>query len=369
MSTDHTGEAHGPIGGASPAGPAQDDLARAVLLLDLDRPEAALEAATRGLATAPQRPELHVVRALALLALTRLPEARQSAQAAVAAGPDLPGAHLTMGRVFLAERNLPWALYAFGQAAALDPHDLQARYLMVCCHTDLAQTQPADAVTATLLADAPDDPRAHVAAALVELTRVKRLVIRRPLLLVAAVVLSRGVALLALPVWWLVLQIRNRAPLHRADRALHEALRLAPDDPVVLSLTADVLARRGRHHAALDRTVRAARADAGSVDARALAGTLRRRQGLTELALSPIVAVLTLTAAVFGPVAGWTMLAVSAGSALALAGYHRIRLRRTLPTGLWRASVGRADVRWAGPALALVTASALALLLLRWPRA
>ena len=344
----------------SEADPGSQQLARAWALLDLRRPEAALEAAERGLASDPSDAALHLVRARALRRLGRSAEGHAATLAALAVAPNSCDAHTMMGEVLLDQHNLPMARRALEHALMLDPDDRGARILLVNCLARLDEHDEALAVARQLVADAPGSASSHVAVALAELGRVRTLHLRPVLVLVALVLLTRGLALVGLGAWWLFERIRNRGPLRRADQALHEALRLDPQDATVLDLASHVLTRRGHRLTALDRKVRAVRADASAVDVdlRDLRRRLQRQQVVVEVGLLVAVAVLWALAGSLGRVAGIVGLALSGAGALAFAVWRRLRLRRILPRSLWQASVGRGWGAWVGPVL-LVAATAL----------
>ena len=353
----------GPIGGdVSEAGTGSQELARAWALLDLRRPEAAVEAAGRGLASDPSNADLHLVRARALRKLGRLVEGRAAVLNALAAAPNSCDAHTLMGEVLLDEQNLPMARRALEHALTLDPGDRGARILLVHCLGRLDDHDAAGAAARQLVAEAPDSASSHVALALAELGRVRTLRLRSVLLLVVLVLVTRGLALVGLGGWWLFHRVRARGPLRRADQALHEALRLEPQDATVLELASHVLARRGHRLLALDRTVRAVRADASAVDVdvRDLRRRLQRQQVFVEVRLLVAVAVLWALAGSAGQVAGVVGLTLSGAGALVFAVWRRLRLRRILPRSLWLSSAGRGWSAWVGPVL-LVAATAFSL--------
>jgi tetratricopeptide (TPR) repeat protein len=267
-----------------------------------------------------------------------------------------------MARVLLDEDELPQARRALEYALRLEPDHEPARFLLANCLSRLGETDRARALAEGLLASAPDAASSHVALAVAELSRVRTLRLRWPLLLVGLVI-TRGGVLVVLALVRLYHEIRNRGPLRRADRAVRDALRLAPQDAVVLGLAAQVLTWRGHRLAAVDRRVRAARADSAVADARGLAADLRRQQVLVEAGLLASVGVLWALAAVGGPTAGAVGLAVSAAGAIGFAVVRRRRLRSILPRSLWTTSVGGGWAAWLGPALAVtatVTVTALA---------
>jgi tetratricopeptide (TPR) repeat protein len=294
-------------------------LQRALALIDLGRPEAALDEAGRGLARDPQNAQLHVVRSKALRELGRLPEAHHAGQLAVAADPTSCATHRNMGWVFFLEGNLPMARYAADNALRIAPDDVSARYLSVVALSRQGYAEPARRLAAGLVQDVPDQPIGYLAVAQAELGQLRRLDFARPWVLVVVVLVSRGAALIGLLVWWLILWVRNRGPLRRADRAMHEALRLAPDDPAVLTLTAQVLARQGRRYAAADRMVRAGRSDPTAVDAARLGEQLGNYQAMTEAVIAVLAGLTVLATCQLSRLAGWIALVVSTLAAIGIA--------------------------------------------------
>jgi len=356
-------------GGGAPA--ASRHLAEAQVLLDLRRPEAALAAAGRGLAADPGHVALLLTRAEALLDLGRLAEAHRAALDTVARAPLSCSAHTMMGRILLAEDDLPVARRALEHALALDPADRSARFLLVNCLSRQREPDRARALAQELVASGPDAASAHVAVAVAELGRVRQVRLPLPVLLLALLV-TRGGVLVVLAVIAAVHRFRNRAPLRRADLALREALRLAPQDAVVLGLAAEVLSLRGDRLAAIDRRIRAARADAAVAvaDAGRLATDLRRQQVLVELGLLVAVGLTWWPASAGGRLVGLAGLAASTSVAIGCAVLRRRRLRRIMPRGLWTSSVGRGWAAWLGPAVAAVATGAVVLALVvapAWP--
>ena len=96
-------------------------------MLELGRPEGALEILTSAISRHPESAILRVLQSRALLQTGRPAEAATAADAAVALDPKLADAHYQRAVVALARKDGAAAIGDLVEATALDPCHVQAR--------------------------------------------------------------------------------------------------------------------------------------------------------------------------------------------------------------------------------------------------
>jgi tetratricopeptide (TPR) repeat protein len=266
---------------------------RVVTLMDLGREAEALAEAERALGAFPDDAYLHALRGSLLIDLDRPREAVAAAEYAISLEPQLWYAHTVRACALLArgkvggrrDRDPEGAVRSASEGARLGD-DPWATYTLVRALLARRDRRAAEQAARTLQAEWPASALAPLALALVHLSRAGvlhrewRVNGWRFLLLV---LVTRGGVLLVALVIWAVRSVRRAPHLGRADRYLHEALALQPNDPNLHALAADVLRMRFRFPRAVDYEVTAGALDAGLLEAEEVVAGVSRRLTLAVL--------------------------------------------------------------------------------------
>lgn len=328
------------------------------LLLGLRRHEDALAVFGRALAHAPEDGDLLWGVATACLELDRVDEAGRAAAAAVRANPLDPDAHLVMCRAYRRVGRTEEARQHAERAVALAPDAPEPAWMRVVAAIESDQDDDAVAVARWMLQRFPDHHMAHLAMAWASMGKVRRL--EFTWWIIPAVVLTRGLVLLALGVRWAWYRRRAAPWLREADRHLQQALRLGADDPRVHRVAAIVLGFRGDWAGAVQRRVTAARQDPLAGEGDELLASLRGRVARGELLGVLGLWIGTPTAAALGgPLGVGGFLLLCGGPVVAWAVDRRRRVRRSLPPVLAK-RLSDDRLWWLGPTMAVVAAVQLA---------
>jgi len=292
-------------------------LARASALVELRRHQEAIDSLRPLAHNHPADARVATALGIAHLAAGDAPGAEQWSRHALGLDPTDPVALNLRARSLVSLGHDPAeALDAATRSAAASPFDPGVRYTLVRAQLAAGDRSGARATAQSLRDWAPDSPAGPLALALVELD--ESAVFRRRRWTTTAIVLltlfTRGVFLLFLGVAWIVHAIRRAPHLRRADEHLRTALAMAPDEPGLHALMAQVMALRFRYTASIDRDLAAAALDIGLADSDAIATTIARR---TTVAILAVLVAWIGVAALVGDLLDDVTTAAAIGTALA----------------------------------------------------
>lgn len=261
---------------------------RATALLDLHRPDEAIEVLGEALRVAPHHARAMAVVGLAHLAADRRPLAREWCERAIGADPADPWIHHVRAIVLLGEDGRAAdAVWSAGQAVRAEPESTAYLLTLARAHLSAGDRAAASDVAARLRRVDPAGTAADLAETYIALHRSDALH-RGPLplrVVVATTLLTSGLVLPWYAAAWVVRNARAAPHLRRADRLLSRLLQEDPGDVALLRARADVLDRRLRVVGSVRAELSAASADVRSADAAGLA-----RRVATRTAWSIVVA-------------------------------------------------------------------------------
>lgn len=145
--------------------------ARALALLNVDRPDLAEPEVRRALAISADDGRLHALLSLCLTASAKTKEAIAEAHVAVGNAPDMPISHLALANAYLAARRTVDAGRAAEAAAALFPDNVSVLSSLSAIRLDEGRVDDADDLARRALAIDPHDRGAQRALAFVLVRR------------------------------------------------------------------------------------------------------------------------------------------------------------------------------------------------------
>lgn len=253
------------------------------VLLDLDRNEAAAEAARAGLQSDPNNAELLGLLASALIECGDAQEARKWSERSLAIDPNQALVLHVRARAIINGAGKPAEAVESAYAAVqLDPNDAFYRHTLTVAYIDAKQRKNAKAMAQSIRTVDPTSSLGPLSQAMVEVAPVKYFdlaaMTKKDVFWMALCTLfSRGLFLVFLAIVWLYIYVRRRGRLRRADAYMMEALQLDPSGPHLHAIAAMVARCRFRFIRAVDSALAAAAIFDGLIDATELARDIVRR--------------------------------------------------------------------------------------------